>query len=118
MSQYWLGFMIAYGRGGIQANWCFAASIFEAAAERDHQDAAFMLGVGYETGEFGEPDFVRAATWYRKALAKEQNAKAQFSLRSLIDRHLVQWQEGDPGKPPSPPAPKIEIQDQSVGDVG
>jgi uncharacterized protein len=118
MSQYWLGFMIAHGRGGIQANWCAAAPLFKAAAERDHPDAAFMLGAGYELGSFSEPDYESAAKWFRKAYAKYPNVRAQLSLRGLIDRHLVKWQEGDPGKPPPPPEPKLELQDKSVGDVG
>jgi TPR repeat protein len=118
MSQYWLGFMIANGRGGIQANWCTAVPLFEAAAARDHPDAAFMLGAGYELGAFAEPDYERAAMWFRKAYEKYPNAKAQLSLRGLIERHLVKWQEGDPGKPPPPPEPKLEINDKSVGNVG
>jgi TPR repeat protein len=118
MAQYWLGFLIANGRGGIEANWCAAVPLFEAAAARDHADAAFMLGAGYEFGAFSEPDYERAAMWFRRSYEKVQNVKAVMSLRSLIDRHLVKWREGDPGKPPPPPDPKIEIQDKSVGDIG
>jgi TPR repeat protein len=101
-AQYSLGFMIANGRGGIEANWCAAIPLFEAAAAQDQTDAAFMLGVAYHTGRIGDPDYQTAAKWYRKAYEKVLNQKAQYNMRMLIESYLVEWQEGDPGKPAPP----------------
>ncbi len=121
LAQYWLGFMIANGRGGVAADWCAAMPLFESAAQQDVPDAAFMLGVSYHVGYTDLPNYKKAADWYRKATAKQLNQKAQLNLRKLIEEYLVDWQEGDPGKPPPPKpleVPTIDFKDKSAGNVG
>ena len=127
MAQYWLGFFIANGRGGIGSNWCAAAPLFEAAAADNVTDAAFMLGVMYQEGRGVEPNYDKAAGWYRKANAIEFNQKAQYNLRFMIERYQIEWQPGDPGAPPPPKewmipkgenAPKLELKDNSAANVG
>ena len=105
-AQYWLGFMIANGRGGMLKNWCAAIPLFEIASEKGISDAAFMVGIAYNNGEIGTPDYAAAADWYRKANAIEFNQKAQYNLRLLIEKYLIEWQKGDPGKP-APPKPEV-----------
>jgi len=125
-AQYWLAFMIANGRGGISANWCAAIPLFQAAAAQDLSDAAFMLGLAYHEGKLGIPNYDSAAYWYRKATSKVLNQKAQYNLRLLIEAYLVNWQEGDPGKPPAPKqdagdgtlTPELKIIDKSAESVG
>lgn len=129
-AQYWLGFYIANGRGGIDKNWCASIPLFEAAAAENITDAAFMLGVAYQTGEVAGdvegPDYEKAANWYRKANKIEFNQKAQYNLRLLIERYQIQWKKGDPGKPAPPrpkqtqqqPSKKLDIKDPTVDSVG
>ena len=124
LSQYWLAFMIANGRAGITASWCAAAPLFEAAATQDVGDSAFMLGYGYQTGQFSAPDYEKAAAWYRKATSRVLNQRAQFNLRVMIEAYQVEWREGDPGKPPPPKPeiredePKLQILDESGKVIG
>ena len=103
-SQYALATMIANGMGGIERNWCAAVPLFEAAAAQNISDAAFMLGVAYHEDELGPADYERAASWYRKANKIAFNQKAQYNLRLLIEGYLIEWEEGDPGRP-APPRP-------------
>jgi TPR repeat protein len=101
LSQFWLGFFVANGRGGQNTDWCAAIPLFEAAAAEDITDAAYMLGLAYDMGHTGPSDFQTAAKWYRRSFEKQLNQKSQYNLRLLIESGAVEWQEGDPGEPPT-----------------
>ena len=108
LAQYYLAVMIAYGRGGISANWEAAVPLFQKAAEQGHSDAQFMMGYVYDTAQGVDQDNEQAAYWYRKATKRVLNQKAQWNLRRMIELGLVEWQQGDPGVPPEKPVPETE----------
>lgn len=109
LAQYWLALFIGNGRGGISKNWCAAVPLLATAGMED-AEAALALGLVYHQGEVvgdypDRPDYKRAAYWFRKSNQLKRNPKAQFNLRILIESYLVDWQPGDPGKPPKPLPP-------------
>jgi hypothetical protein len=82
----------------------------EEKANRGDADAQFGLGLKYATGPGEEPDYPRAAQWYRKA-ADQSHALAQFNLGLMYasgqgvtqdDVEALLWilkaaNQGDPG---------------------
>lgn len=124
VAQYFLALFIGGGRGGIMADWCASVPLLEAAALDGMEMAALQLGVIYGEGLLGAPDYEKAAYWYRSAMAGTRSFQSQYNLRSLIDRNLIEWKEGDPGKPPAKKdnndgnRPRLKIKDGTVDSVG
>ncbi|MFK8014105.1 MAG: caspase family protein [Gammaproteobacteria bacterium] len=50
-------------------------------------EAQTYVGMLYERGIDGEPDYAEAASWYRKA-AKKKHSEAQYNLGTLYERGL------------------------------
>jgi len=99
---YWLGRMIAHGRGGISQSWDGAYSYLRRAADLGNTRAMTLLAQMYVRGDGVEQDYQTAARLYRLVLSKKFSQIAQYNLRALINNGRVQWQPGDPGKPPEP----------------
>jgi TPR repeat protein len=82
--------MYANGRGVPQDNKA-AVSWYRKAAEQDHADAQFHLGVVYASGLCVAQDLVVAVSWYRKAAeqghadAQKQSACSKILAGSIVE---------------------------------
>jgi len=95
-SSYWLGYMIAFGRGGISPTWAGAVPHLWDAATHDYSEAQFLLGYAYDKGTDIDRNPKAAAYWYRRATSKYRNVKAEYNLSVLLNAGEVEWQPGDP----------------------
>jgi len=77
------GEYVAYDR----ATYDSALRIWLPLAEQGDADAQNKIGEIYERGIGGEPDYVKAAYWYRKA-AEQGLEKAQINLGFLLEKGL------------------------------
>ncbi len=77
------GEYVAYDRATSGA----ALRIWQPLAEQGDADAQNKVGEIYERGIGGEPDYVLAAAWYRKA-AEQGLARAQINLGFLLEKGL------------------------------
>ena len=102
MATYWVGELNAKGRAGLTEDWATAARYFHTAAEKGIPDAFVELGHMYAEGISAPMDAEKAAFCFRQALTA--STIASYNLRSLIDKRLVTWQQGDPGEPVKPEA--------------
>ena len=79
-AQFELGGAFYSGKFGLATNYVEAVKWFRKAAEQNHAQAQFNLGVCYGNGEGVAKDAVEAVKWYRKAaaqnLAQAQNGGA------------------------------------------
>ena len=100
LGQYWYAFMLSRGRGIPEPDWKAALPWFQKASAQGHRLAQFSLGEIYESCRAGlDRNFNLAAYWYRRSFSENPNAASQYNLLRLIDMGLVNWQDGDPGKP-------------------
>ena len=98
--QYWHGYMLSKGYGYDNPNWSEAVKWFRKAAHQGHPDAQASLGYAYEQCKGGlNRNFKAAAKWYRIA-SLNNSMLARFNLRRLIEIGVVEWKNGDNGKPP------------------
>ena len=65
-----------------QKDYTTAFSLLKKAAEKDHVEAQFELGILYSNGKGVTQDFTKAAKWYQKA-AEQGNADAQWQLGEM-----------------------------------
>ena len=63
-----------------------AVKWYRKAAEQNHAEAQYNLGICYAGGQGVEKDYVEAVKWFRKA-AEQNDAEAQYSLGCV----LRQW---------------------------
>jgi TPR repeat protein len=54
------------------------------------------LGVLYENGGWTKRDFEKAATWYRRSMAMDNNAQSTWNLACLIFNDRIVAQPNDP----------------------
>ncbi|TQV85774.1 tetratricopeptide repeat protein [Aliikangiella coralliicola] len=57
----------------------------EKAAELDHVESQYILGISYYRGEGVEKDWVKSAYWYKRA-AEQGHADAQDALGSMYEK--------------------------------
>ena len=83
-----------------------ALAIWLPSAEAGDSEAQTRVGEIFEQGIDGNPDYTRAAEWYRKA-AEQGNSKAQFYLGTLYEKGLgvpqnfdlaMEWYQKSRGK--------------------
>ena len=77
------GEWVAYDRARLET----ALAIWLESAESGDVEAQTVVGEIYEKGLGTAPDFVKAASWYRKA-ADQGHARAQFNLGTLYEQGL------------------------------
>jgi hypothetical protein len=70
-----------------RADYRTSLAIWLKQAEGGDLDAQYYVGQLYERGQSGEPDFIRAASWYEKAAAHGHHA-SQISLGYLYEKGL------------------------------
>jgi hypothetical protein len=77
------GEWVSYDRAKLET----ALAIWQGAADAGDAEAQTVIGEIYEKGLGTTPDYVRAASWYRKA-ADQGHARAQFNLGTLYEQGL------------------------------
>ena len=70
-----------------RANFRASLNVWLPQAQTGDVEAQTYVGMLYERGVDGEPDFAEAAKWYRRA-AKKKHAEAQYNLGTLYERGL------------------------------
>ena len=104
-SEYLLAEAIAFGKAGLSSNWEAAIPLLWDSATKNCWPAAKLLAVAYQDGKGVDKNPRAAAYWFRRTYSLGPDMHLLYSLRSLIDQGLVEWQEGDPGQPlGAPPA--------------
>ena len=79
-------FMLAvqYYKGApdLQRDFTRAYQYFLRSAQKGNEEAMYSLGVMYEKGEYGDPDYRKAREWFEKAAA-QGHTKAQQRVHNL-----------------------------------
>ena len=83
-SQNDLGLAFSLGKFGLATNYVEAVKWYRKAAEQNHPQALYELGVCYTKGAGVARDAVEAVKWYRKA-AGQNYAEAQYNLGVCYD---------------------------------
>jgi TPR repeat protein len=75
--------MYANGKG-VEQNYKEAIDWFKKAAEKEHIDAQYSLGLMYYNGEGTEQNYKEAANWYKKA-ADQGHSQAKAALTKILE---------------------------------
>ena len=81
-AQYQMGVMYVEGRRGLKQDYKEAFKWYKLAAEQDHYEARYNLGVMYYLGEGVAQDHKEAAKWF-DSVANEGHEQAQNILKSM-----------------------------------
>ena len=75
-----------YGKGqGVPQDYAEAVRWFRRAAEQEHPDAQYYLGLMYDKGRGVPQDYAEAVRWYRRA-AEQEHPGAQNNLSLMYDK--------------------------------
>jgi len=70
-----------------RADYKTALNVWMPEAQKGDVEAQYYVGVLYERGAEGQPDYTKAAEWYQKA-AKRENRRAAVNLGRLYEKGL------------------------------
>ncbi|HVI52517.1 MAG TPA: tetratricopeptide repeat protein [Candidatus Sulfotelmatobacter sp.] len=83
--QYSLGYLEQFGLG-VTADYGKAREWYEKAAQQNHPDALYALGLMFETGKAGQKDLGKAIGLYRQAAETGKSPDAEYAVGRMILR--------------------------------